>query len=148
MAGIRGKNTRPEIFLRKSLHGRGFRYRLHVSHLPGKPDIVFPKYGAVIFVHGCFWHGHGCRYFKVPKTRTDFWLGKIDANRERDRRQMLQLNQAGWRILIIWECATRSNVLRQGGVLIDIVADWLVTNSCDAQLDETGRKPLFLQGNQ
>ena len=98
MSGIRGKNTRPEILIRHGLHRLGFRYRIHGSKLPGSPDIVLPKYNAVILVHGCFWHGHDCRYFKLPSTRTDFWQGKIDSNRARDGRNTDSLLTAGWRV--------------------------------------------------
>lgn len=107
MSGIRGKDTRPEIIVRQALHRAGFRFRLHRKDLPGKPDIVLPKYHTVIFVHGCFWHGHGCRYFKVPKTRTDFWLDKIMANAKRDRLQEDALRAAGWRVFTVWECDIR-----------------------------------------
>lgn len=107
MSGIRGKNTQPEILIRHGLHRIGFRYRLHGSKLPGRPDIVLPKYKAVILVHGCFWHGHDCRYFKLPSTRTDFWHGKIDGNRARDGRNTDSLLTAGWRVCIVWECAVR-----------------------------------------
>ncbi len=107
MSGIRGKDTRPEIIVRQALHRAGFRFRLHRKDLPGKPDIVLPKYHTVIFVHGCFWHGHGCRYFKVPKTRTDFWLDKIMANARRDRLQEDALRAAGWRVFTVWECDIR-----------------------------------------
>jgi DNA mismatch endonuclease (patch repair protein) len=107
MSSIRGKNTRPERILRSLLFARGFRYRLHVRGLPGSPDLVFPKRRAVVFVHGCFWHGHGCRYFKVPKTRTDFWLDKIMANARRDRQNEDALRKAGWRVFTVWECDIR-----------------------------------------
>lgn len=107
MSGIRGKNTKPEIIVRQALHRAGLRFRLHRKDLPGKPDIVLPKYHAVIFVHGCFWHGHGCRYFKVPKTRTDFWLDKITANARRDRIHEDDLRNAGWSVFIVWECEIR-----------------------------------------
>lgn len=107
MSGIKGKNTRPEIIVRQALHRAGFRFRLHRKDLPGKPDIVLPKYHAVIFVHGCFWHGHDCRYFKVPKTRTDFWLNKIMENARRDRMQEEALKSAGWAVFTVWECEIR-----------------------------------------
>ena len=118
MSGIRGKDTRPEVLVRKALHALGFRYRLHNKSLPGKPDLSFPKYKAVIFIHGCFWHGHSCRYIRVPKTRTDFWQDKINSNRLRDAQQLLQLQQAGWRVLIVWECATRKNKTLPNDMLI------------------------------
>lgn len=107
MSGIRGKNTKPEIAVRQALHAAGFRFRLHRKDLPGSPDIVLPRYRAVIFVHGCFWHGHGCRYFKVPKTRTDFWLDKITANARRDRQNEDALMAMGWSVFVVWECDIR-----------------------------------------
>ncbi|MBV6787613.1 very short patch repair endonuclease [Xanthomonas perforans] len=108
MSGIKGKNTRPEIAVRSFLHRNGFRFRLHGSRLPGRPDVVLPRWNAVVFVHGCFWHGHsGCHYFKLPKTRTDFWQTKIDSNSQRDALAIHRLRQAGWRVAVIWECALR-----------------------------------------
>ena len=105
MAGIRSKNTKPELVIRSVLHRRGFRFRLYRRDLPGKPDLVFPKHRAVILIHGCFWHGHGCHLFRWPKTREDFWREKIGSNMERDRRQFYALRDAGWRVATIWECA-------------------------------------------
>lgn len=108
MAGIRSQDTRPEMLLRRALHRDGFRYRLHDKRLPGRPDMTFPRYRAALFVHGCFWHGHaGCRYFKVPSTRREFWVDKIDSNRARDQQVLQALEAAGWRVGIVWECATR-----------------------------------------
>lgn len=107
MAGIRGKNTKPELAIRSALHALGFRYRLHRKDLPGRPDIVFPKYRAVVMVHGCFWHGHDCNLFRWPTTREDFWRTKIGRNMERDRMQHAALVAAGWRIGTIWECAVK-----------------------------------------
>lgn len=104
MSGIRGKNTKPEIIVRKALHAAGYRFRLHRKDLPGKPDIVLPKYKTVIFVHGCFWHKHDCRYFKWPKTRPDFWREKIEGNVERDRLAYEKLEEMGWRVKVVWEC--------------------------------------------
>ena len=105
MSRIKGKDTKPEILVRRYLHKHGFRYRLHVKNLPGKPDIILPKYKTVIFVHGCFWHGHnGCRYFVVPKTRTDWWLNKINGNTVNDRKKQEVLKEAGWKIIQLWEC--------------------------------------------
>ena len=103
MAGIRGRNTKPELVIRSVLHRRGFRFRLYRRDLPGKPDLVFPKHRAVIFIHGCFWHGHGCHLFRWPKTREDFWREKIGSNMARDRRQFSALRDAGWRVATIWE---------------------------------------------
>ena len=108
MSKIRSKNTRPEETVRKWLFNNGFRYRKNVAALPGKPDVVLPKYRAVIFVHGCFWHGHeGCKYFVVPKTRTEWWLAKIGRNREKDEESRAVLEAAGWRVFVVWECELR-----------------------------------------
>jgi DNA mismatch endonuclease (patch repair protein) len=111
MSNIRGKNTWPERTLRSLLFARGFRYRLHVKKLPGTPDLVFPKYGAVVFVHGCFWHRHeGCRFTTTPGTNQDFWKQKFQENIERDRRHMEALRSLGWRVAIVWECALKHSV--------------------------------------
>lgn len=105
MSRIRSKDTKPELLVRKFLFSNGFRYKLHDKKLPGKPDIVLPKYKTVILVHGCFWHGHvGCRYFIVPKTRTEWWLNKIQNNTSNDNKSMLKLTAMGWRVIEIWEC--------------------------------------------
>jgi DNA mismatch endonuclease (patch repair protein) len=136
MAGIQGKNTKPEILIRKALHARGFRFRLHVKDLPGKPDLVLPKYRALIFVHGCFWHGHGCRYFKVPQTRPEFWLEKIGKNQRRDSLQEEALIAMGWRVLVVWECAVRSMRKDKSSVLVDLIASWLKNGSKYFQIDE------------
>lgn len=110
MSRIRSKDTKPEMLVRKFLHAQGFRYRLHVKDLPGKPDIVLPKYKTVIFVHGCFWHGHeGCKYYVVPKTRTEWWLDKINSNIAKDDRSMNLLNDKGWKVTNIWECDLKRN---------------------------------------
>jgi DNA mismatch endonuclease (patch repair protein) len=108
MSGIRGKNTKPEILLRKLLHAKGFRFRLHAK-LPGKPDLVLPKWNAIIFVHGCFWHRHECRIFKWPKSRQDFWQEKLNGNADRDTRNVAALVQAGWRVGVVWECTMRDD---------------------------------------
>src|SRR5882672_4043589 len=105
MSRIRSKNTKPEILVRKSLHAQGFRYRLHGKKLPGKPDIVLPKYKTVIFIHGCFWHGHkNCKYFVVPKTRTSWWLKKIQRNKQLDLENFIKLKNEGWKVFSIFEC--------------------------------------------
>lgn len=109
MAGIKSKNTKPELVVRKALHARGYRFRLHGTDISGKPDVIMKKYRTVIFVHGCFWHGHtGCKLFRVPKSRTEFWLNKIKTNIDRDCRQMTELTEEGWKVLVIWECAIRN----------------------------------------
>jgi DNA mismatch endonuclease, patch repair protein len=110
MSRIKGKDTKPEMVVRKYLHAHGFRYRLHVKNLPGKPDIVLPKYKTVIFVHGCFWHGHeNCKYFVVPKTKTEWWLKKINGNIENDGKVVEALTNAGWKIITIWECELKKD---------------------------------------
>ena len=104
MSRIRGKDTKIELEVRHGLHALGFRYQLGGAGLPGRPDIVLPKYRTAVFVHGCFWHGHSCYLFRLPKTRSEFWSAKIDANRVRDRRQTDLLEQSGWHVETIWEC--------------------------------------------
>jgi DNA mismatch endonuclease (patch repair protein) len=113
MSQIKGKNTKPEIIVRKFLFANGFRYRLHVKNLPGKPDIILAKYKTVIFVNGCFWHGHdGCRYFVVPKTRTDWWLNKISMTIKNDNANNALLKTAGWQVIIIYECQLKKGQIR------------------------------------
>jgi DNA mismatch endonuclease, patch repair protein len=105
MSGIRGKDTAPEYLVRRYLHAHGLRYRLHVKDLPGKPDLVFPKYGLVLFVHGCFWHRHNrCKYATTPASNRKFWNEKFDANVARDKKVVRKLKKSGWRVLLIWEC--------------------------------------------
>jgi DNA mismatch endonuclease (patch repair protein) len=107
MARIKSKNTKPELAVRRALHALGYRFRLHRSDLYGRPDIVLPKHKTIIFVHGCFWHRHpGCTKTSTPKTRTDFWQSKFDANVARDQRNVEALEQAGWQVLTVWECET------------------------------------------
>lgn len=125
MAGIRGTNTKPELILRKGLHAQGFRFRLHDKGLPGKPDIVFPRYRAVIFAHGCFWHGHDCHLFKWPSTRPEFWQQKIGRNREVDARSDAALAEAGWRRAIVWECALKGRTKLPLEEVIARCAEWL-----------------------
>lgn len=108
MSRIKGKNTKPEILVRKYLFSQGLRYCLYSKKLPGRPDIVLPKYHTVIFIHGCFWHGHeGCRYFVVPKTRTEWWLNKINTNRENDRKNCELLKEMKWNVITVWECSLK-----------------------------------------
>lgn len=129
MAGIRAKNTRPEIAIRHALHRLGFRYRLHPSDMPGKPDLVLPKHGAVIFVNGCFWHGHDCSLFKLPTTRRDFWKTKMRRNRARDRKVVIELGKLGWRCLTIWECAFRGPFMIGLDRAIRYASAWIVSRS-------------------
>lgn len=108
MSRVQAKDTSPEMKLRRSIHGMGFRYRLHVSGLPGKPDLVFSKYSAVIFMHGCFWHRHeGCKLARLPKSRVEFWQNKLEGNKERDLCNIEKLREMGWRILVVWECSLK-----------------------------------------
>lgn len=112
MSGIRGKDTRPEIVVRKALHAAGYRFRLHRRDLPGVPDVVLPSRKVAIFVHGCFWHMHaGCGNARIPSTRPEFWRAKLEANIDRDRRVIAALRSSGWRVLICWECATRDPLI-------------------------------------
>lgn len=107
MSGIRNKNTKPEMIIRSALHREGFRFRLHRKDLPGHPDLVLPRYNAIVFVHGCFWHGHNCHLFRLPSARQEFWEEKIGENRTRDQRQHTALLEAGWRVATLWECALK-----------------------------------------
>ena len=111
MSRIRGRNTSPEAVVRRLLSSLGYRYRLHVGRLPGRPDVVFASRRKVVFVHGCFWHRHGnsrCRLARLPKSRLEFWMPKLEANRERDRRNLAELRRQGWKVLVVWECQLRS----------------------------------------
>jgi DNA mismatch endonuclease (patch repair protein) len=125
MAGIRATNTKPEMLLRRGLHALGFRFRLHGKRLPGKPDIVLPRYQAVIFVHGCFWHGHDCQLFRWPKTREAFWREKISGNRTRDQLAVNLLRESGWRVLHVWECALRGTTKLEPELVIECAASWI-----------------------
>lgn len=133
MSGIRGRNTKPEILVRSMLHRQGFRFRLHVRELPGKPDIVLPRFHAAIFVHGCFWHGHDCPLFRMPGTRADFWGEKISRNRANDQKTKGALLAAGWRVGVVWECA-----IRGAGKDIESVAcrlgEWLRSQEKEAEV--------------
>lgn len=136
MAGIRGKDTNPEMILRRGLHARGFRFRLHQAHLPGKPDLVFPGHGAALFAHGCFWHGHECHLFKWPKSREAFWRSKIQQNCDRDKRALDKLRENGWRIGEVWECALKGRTRLSVGEVLDRCEAWL--RSDIAALEVTG----------
>jgi DNA mismatch endonuclease (patch repair protein) len=120
MSQIRSANTKPELLVRKFLHAQGFRYSLHKKSLPGKPDIVLPKYKTILFIHGCFWHGHAnCKYFVVPKTRTTWWLNKINTNKANDANAAKTLKKDGWKIIIVWECK-----LKPGKVEKTLISLW------------------------
>jgi len=125
MSGIRGKDTQPELQVRKGLHARGFRYRLHDRSLPGKPDLVLPRFQAIVFVHGCFWHGHACHLFRLPATREAFWREKIARNVARDREAEVQLLARGWRVATVWECALKGKTRLAPGQVVDSLAGWL-----------------------
>jgi DNA mismatch endonuclease (patch repair protein) len=136
MSGIRGKNTKPELALRRALHARGFRFRLHSGKVHGRPDLVLPKHRAVVFVHGCFWHRHeGCRYATVPATRPEFWRAKFDANVARDNAIRTRLLEDGWRVATVWECALRkperlNNVVR-------VFEEWLLGTEGQIEIGAT-----------
>jgi len=125
MAGIRGKDTKPELVLRRGLHAAGFRFRLHVRDLPGKPDMVFPKWRAVLFAHGCFWHGHDCHLFRIPSSRREFWETKIARNRVVDAASSNALQESGWRLGIVWECALKGRTRLPIEEVIARCAAWL-----------------------
>lgn len=137
MSGIRGENSLPEILVRRLLFAAGFRFRLHRRDLPGTPDIVMPGRRIAIFVHGCFWHAHqGCRYAKTPSTRTDFWTAKLRTNVDRDQRAVEKLTAMGWRVLCVWECATRDPQAFDS--LQERIVEWI---EGDAAYEEIGGSP-------
>lgn len=125
MAAIRATNTRPELLIRRGLHRRGYRYRLKQAQLPGRPDIVFRRFRAIIFVHGCFWHGHDCELFRLPQTRTEFWESKIAGTRGRDLEVQAKLKAEGWRQAVVWECAIRGRHNWDFDRLFDELSSWL-----------------------
>jgi DNA mismatch endonuclease (patch repair protein) len=129
MGAIRGRNTRPEMAVRQGLHSLGFRYRLHDKKIAGKPDLVLPRYNAVIFVHGCFWHRHDCHLFKWPQTRQEFWKEKINGNIKRDTRNLEKLKKEGWRILTVWECALKGKHKLGTDDLLTQVTEWLLSDT-------------------
>lgn len=135
MSGIRGKDTKPELALRRALHARGFRFRLHSKVLDGRPDIVLPKFRAVVFVHGCFWHRHeGCRYTTTPSTRREFWQAKFTANVARDDSVIGTLLEDGWRVAIVWECALRQ--VDNVNITADLLSAWLRSNELQLQIGD------------
>ena len=133
MAGIRGKNTMPELVLRRGLHRAGFRFQLHRRDLPGKPDLVFPRFRAVLFVQGCFWHGHDCHLFKWPTSRAEFWRTKIRENKRRDELALTRLRESGWRVAQVWECSLKGSRRQSLEAVVNGVADWL--KSTNTQLE-------------
>lgn len=132
MSRIHAKDTKPELIVRRLLWQRGFRFRLHGRKLPGKPDIVLPKWGAVVLVHGCFWHRHeGCPYFRLPKTRTDFWDNKLGRNRERDAATVTALGEMGWRVAVVWECSIRTDHF----AVAEQLSAWITDGSEHTQME-------------
>lgn len=125
MASVGQKNTGAELLLRKALHRRGLRYKLHDRSLPGSPDLVLPRFKAVIFVHGCYWHSHGCYRSTIPKTRKAFWTSKFEANRVRDARTRAELLSLGWRVLTVWECTLNGKLAKPVDPLVKCVETWL-----------------------
>lgn len=114
MSQIRGKNTKPEMLVRKFLHSKGLRYKLHDKTLPGKPDLVFPRYKVIVNINGCFWHGHeGCKYYVIPKTRTDWWVNKLNKNVKKDEENIMKLHYLGWNVIVVWECELKKDQLSE-----------------------------------
>ncbi|MHA7859314.1 MAG: very short patch repair endonuclease [Henriciella sp.] len=132
MAGIGGKDTKPELALRRALHSRGYRYRLHARKLPGRPDIVLMKYNAVVFVHGCFWHRHrDCRFATTPSTRPEFWAEKFNKNVERDTRNLAALRASGWRTSVVWECSLSTARLTD---TVNRLDEWLIGDATQLEI--------------
>lgn len=143
MASVKSANTGPELLLRRALHASGVRYRTNVRHLPGKPDVVFPRSRALLFIHGCFWHGHNCPAGRLPKTRLHYWRGKIRRNRNRDARNSAELRALGWRVGVIWECALTGTNRRPADYFASRIKRWL--HSTATQLDVRGIRMTALR---
>lgn len=139
MSGIRSKDTKPEILIRKALFAKGFRYRVNDRRYPGTPDIVLPKYRAIIFVHGCFWHVHKCRFFKWPDSNRAFWKEKLRKNADRDRRHQQKLHEDSWRICVIWECEIKDKKYSNVGAIANRLAIWLENGTGDMMLKGAGK---------
>lgn len=135
MASVGQKNTGAEVLLRCALHRVGLRYRLHDRSLPGTPDLVFPCFHAAVFVHGCYWHSHGCYRSTVPKSRREFWTEKFDANRLRDERNLRLLHDSGWRILIVWECSLRGKTAKTSSAIAKAVKAWLESSQSIGEME-------------
>ncbi|WP_225206052.1 very short patch repair endonuclease [Novosphingobium huizhouense] len=134
MAGIKSKNTKPEMLLRSGLHRLGFRFRLHDRRLPGTPDMVLRRHNAVILIHGCFWHGHDCHLFRIPATRTDFWQAKITRNKELDHLAVEALISQSWRVGIVWECALKGRARIALEDVLAICSNWLESDSLSLEI--------------
>ena len=142
MTGIRGKDTKPELVIRQGLHALGFRYKLHDRQLPGTPDLVLPRWRAVIQIHGCFWHGHDCPLFRWPQTRQEFWRAKIRRNVKRDREVNEALDREGWRVLTVWECALKGPGRIGADATVTRAAAWLGSGARTGEIrgtDSAGR---------
>lgn len=145
MSRVRSKHSAAELTVRSALHARGFRFRLHRADLPGKPDVVLPRYRAVVMVHGCFWHGHDCRLFRLPSTRTEFWAKKIAGNRSRDAAALAHLNKLGWRSATVWECALRGSGRFAADDLGSVLSDFLLGSAPVEEIAGSGAGPHLPQ---
>lgn len=125
MSSVRNKNTEPELNVRKALFAKGIRYRLHTSDLPGCPDLVFPKYKAIIFIHGCFWHNHHCKHGSLPKTNREFWMAKLKGNGVRDKQNIIKLKDMGWRVKVIWSCTLKNKIKFDSIRCVEEIVNWL-----------------------
>lgn len=134
MAAVRSRNTKPELVIRKGLHELGFRYRLHVATLPGRPDITLPKYKAVIFINGCFWHAHHCGRFRFPVNNAEYWLNKLNRNAARDRASLAAIREMDWRSLTIWECSISGKQSLGAAEVVARTAAWLLGNQPSAEI--------------
>ena len=134
MARIKNKNTKIELLVRKALYSRGFRYRIHVGDFAGKPDLAFKKYNALVFIHGCFWHGHDCSLFRLPKTNTEFWEKKIQRNKEKDMQNTLINLSKGLRQLVVWECSIRGKDNDSFQKVIQKIESWILSNRKEMQV--------------
>jgi len=141
MAAVRGRDTKPELMIRRGLHAAGLRYRLHVKALPGKPDLVFPKHRAAVFVHGCFWHGHACALFTLPETRAEFWQEKIAGNISRDETAARWLHELGWRVAVVWECALRGRDRLSLTDVLDELSSWIRSDAARLTIAGSGAAP-------
>ena len=143
MSRVGQRDTGPEMVIRRALHRLGFRYRLHDKKLPGSPDLVFPRFNAVIFVHGCFWHSHGCKLSTIPATRQDFWSDKFEANKVRDQRNTDLLLSQGWRVLVVWQCAVKGKTEEEVAATVSRVKKWLHSaEECGAIPGAPGEKRI------
>jgi len=143
MSGIRSKNTKPELLVRYGLHALGLRYRIHYHKLYGKPDLVFPRYKTVVFVHGCFWHGHNCHLFKLPSTNTSFWETKIAKNQRNDKKNIDLLLAAGWKVIVVWECVLKRSKMIPS--LILHLAEIIKTGSYSNFIELTSAKTTSIE---